>query len=340
MGHTAVALVSRRQEEREALEREQARAKRLAEATASLAPKVERDWGRACGPTASFRESDTGGLQCKLWHAMGLEVDRAPDAAENSGGAQPPKVGPGEVSVVLLSGGTGKRMGAAIPKQYLKILGEPICTYSFRTFLAMPEVAEVVVVCDPSWRHVFEEAYAGSTQHAALVFSQPGVERQDSVFNGFQVIRPSSTLVAIHDSARPLVKPEHVRLCLQDAAQVGAAVLGVQAKATIKEVDGALGVVRTLRRDALWEVQTPQVIAPVLLRAGFDLVRRRGLEVTDDVSIVEALGEPVRVTSGSYTNIKVTTPSDILIAERFLKYDGGLVPALAEARKEVEQPVT
>lgn len=111
--------------------------------------------------------------------------------------------------------------------------------------------------------------------------------------------------MAIHDSARPLVKPEHVRLCLQDAAQVGAAVLGVQAKATIKEVDGALGVVRTLRRDALWEVQTPQVIAPVLLRAGFDLVRRRGLEVTDDVSIVEALGEPVRVTSGSYTNIKV-----------------------------------
>ncbi|KAL6767105.1 CMS1 [Auxenochlorella protothecoides x Auxenochlorella symbiontica] len=260
--------------------------------------------------------------------------------AENRGGAQPPKVGPGEVSVVLLSGGTGKRMGAAIPKQYLKILGEPICTYSFRTFLAMPEVAEVVVVCDPSWRYVFEEAYAGSTQHAALVFSQPGVERQDSVFNGFRVIRPSSTLVAIHDSARPLVKPEHVRLCLQDAAQVGAAVLGVQAKATIKEVDGALGVVRTLRRDALWEVQTPQVIAPALLRAGFDLVRRLGLEVTDDVSIVEALGEPVRVTSGSYTNIKVTTPSDILIAERFLKYDGGLVPALAEARKEVEQPVT
>lgn len=223
-----------------------------------------------------------------------------------------------------------------------------------------------------------------------------------------QVVRPSSTLVAIHDSARPLVKPEHVHLCLQDAAQVGAAVLGVQAKATIKEVDGALGVVRTLRRDALWEVQTPQVIAPALLRAGFDLVRRLGLEVTDDVSIVEALGEPVRVTSGSYTNIKVcrggggvgqagagggrgwppgkrcarwgamaggantggmrggmlpcdslgrpcaacwdahhphfgtqvTTPSDILIAERFLKYDGGLVPALAEARKEVEQPVT
>lgn len=111
--------------------------------------------------------------------------------------------------------------------------------------------------------------------------------------------------MAIHDSARPLVKPEHVRRCLQDAAAVGAAVLGVQAKATIKEVDAGLGVVRTLRRDALWEVQTPQVVAPALLRAGFDLVRRCGLEVTDDVSIVEALGEPVRVTSGSYTNIKV-----------------------------------
>lgn len=68
--------------------------------------------------------------------------------------AQPAAVAPRSVSVVLLSGGTGKRMGAAIPKQYLKILGEPICTYSLRTFLAMPEVAEVVVVCDPSWRCV------------------------------------------------------------------------------------------------------------------------------------------------------------------------------------------
>lgn len=156
MGRTAVALVSRRQEEREALEREQARAKRLAEATASvrgdflfgppppkysclvqvcqgawrdmlghpavvvdcdrgaylpvahvplqLAPKVERDWGRACGPTASFRESDTGELQSKLWHAMGLEVDRAPDAAVGRVvGTHKGRSGPGTAEFVNFS---------------------------------------------------------------------------------------------------------------------------------------------------------------------------------------------------------------------------------------------
>lgn len=178
---------------------------------------------------------------------------------------------------------------------------------------------------------MFEEAYAGAQSDTPLVFARPGKERQDSVFSGFQAVSPRSSLVAIHDSARPLARAEHVRRCLQDAAAVGAAVLGVQAKATIKEVDGELQVTRTLRRDALWEVQTPQVVAPALLRAGFELVAARGLEVTDDVSIVEALGEPVRVTPGSYTNIKVTTPTDILIADKFLDYDGSTVPALAEA---------
>ncbi len=142
-----------------------------------------------------------------------------------------------------------------------------------------------------------------------------------------QAVRPEATLVAIHDSARPMMDADDVRKCISDALAVGAAVLGVPVKPTIKEVNPDGTVVATLQRSKLWEVQTPQVIRPGLLKEGFALVQSEGLEVTDDVSIIEAMGKPVRVTPGSYTNIKVTTPDDLLIAEKFLGEVEEAVPA-------------
>ncbi|KAH9750183.1 2-C-methyl-D-erythritol 4-phosphate cytidylyltransferase [Citrus sinensis] len=220
------------------------------------------------------------------------------------------------VSVILLAGGKGKRMGANMPKQYLPLLGQPIALYSFYTFSRMVEVKEIVVVCDPSYSDIFEETK--EKINVDLKFSLPGKERQDSVYSGLQEVDFNSELVCIHDSARPLVLSKDVQKVLMDALRVGAAVLGVPAKATIKEANSESFVVRTLDRKTLWEMQTPQVIKPDLLKKGFELVNREGLEVTDDVSIVEHLKHPVYITEGSYTNIKVTTPDDLLIAERIL----------------------
>lgn len=220
------------------------------------------------------------------------------------------------VSVILLAGGKGKRMGASMPKQYLPLLGQPIALYSFHTFSRMAEVKEIVVVCDPSYSDIFEETK--EKINVDLKFSLPGKERQDSVYSGLQEVDLNSELVCIHDSARPLVLSKDVEKVLTDALRVGAAVLGVPAKATIKEGNSESFVVRTLDRKTLWEMQTPQVIKPDLLKRGFELVNREGLEVTDDVSIVEHLKHPVYITEGSYTNIKVTTPDDLLLAERIL----------------------
>lgn len=226
----------------------------------------------------------------------------------------------GSVSLVLLAGGVGKRMGAPIPKQYLELFGQPIATYSLQTFASMPEVGEVVVVCEDEYRSVFEEAMKNMPDiRIPLVFAKPGKERQDSVKSGFEAIRSDAELVAIHDSARPLVTAEDSARCMAEAMLVGAAVLGVAVKPTIKEVDTDGFVVKTLQRAALVEVQTPQVIQPALLKAGFLLVGERSLEVTDDVSIIEALGKPVKITRGAYSNIKVTTPDDMSVAEGFLK---------------------
>ena len=98
----------------------------------------------------------------------------------------------------------------------------------------------------------------------------------------------------------------------------GAAVLAVRCKATVKEANDDLSIAKTLDRSKLWEMQTPQVIKPDLLKEGFKLVNEKGYEVTDDVSIVEFMGERVQITEGSYVNIKVTTPEDMFIAERLL----------------------
>lgn len=224
----------------------------------------------------------------------------------------------GSVSIVLLAGGVGKRMGASIPKQYLELRGKPIATYSLETFCGMPCVGEVVVVCEPEWRYVFEECHKNLGSSKPLKFALPGAERQDSVCNGLLGISSSADLVAIHDSARPLVTVEDTMNCILDAQEVGAAVLGVPVKPTIKEADAAGMVVKTLVRSVLWEVQTPQVIEPKMLMEGFELVKKDNLEVTDDVSIIEAMGKPVRITKGCYTNIKVTTPEDLVNAEAFL----------------------
>ncbi|XVE89321.1 hypothetical protein DITRI_Ditri19aG0192900 [Diplodiscus trichospermus] len=161
------------------------------------------------------------------------------------------------VSIILLAGGKGKRMGASMPKQYLPLLGQPIALYSLYTFSRMIEVKEIVVVCDPSYKDIFEETK--DKINVDLKFALPGKERQDSVYNGLQAVDLNSELVCIHDSARPLVTSADVEKVLRDGWLIGAAVLGVPVKATIKEANSESYVVRTLDRKTLWEMQTPQV---------------------------------------------------------------------------------
>ena len=155
-----------------------------------------------------------------------------------------------------------------------------------------------------------------------LAFANPGVERQGSVENGLkklvEIAGESCQYVAIHDSARPLVTLEEISNVVQDAKEYGAAVLGVPCKATIKESEDGKLVARTIPRARLWEVHTPQVIKIEILQRGFAKVEAENLEVTDDVSIVEALGEPVKLTQGEYTNLKITTPEDMDVASAIL----------------------
>jgi len=236
----------------------------------------------------------------------------------------------GNVGFVLLAGGTGSRMKANMPKQFLSLRGVPVLHHSLALFLddlvdhatkaGKSAPPFVVLVMDPKYQPEYQpivDKYEGR-----LSFANPGVERQGSVENGLNKLVDVSEgicdYIAVHDSARPLVTIEEVTNVVRDAKEHGAAVLGVPCKATIKEsADGSL-VLRTIPRARLWEVHTPQVIKINTLRRGFEKVEAEELEVTDDVSIVEALGEPVKLTLGEYTNLKITTPEDMSVAESIL----------------------
>ncbi|KAK4532705.1 hypothetical protein CCYA_CCYA13G3562 [Cyanidiococcus yangmingshanensis] len=233
------------------------------------------------------------------------------------------------VSVILLAGGVGSRMRADRPKQFLQLCGQTVSERSLSLFLGMPEVTQIIIVVEKRYREAYFGRYVLLDKR--IVFADPGLERQDSVRSGLELV-PDTTdrvrddtddiLVCVHDSARPLVSRACIRSCLRDASIYGAAVIGVPCKATIKESEDGQFVTRTIERNRLWEIQTPQVIRARLLRHGFEYAQRKGLRVTDDVSVVEMLDNahyPVKITMGEYANIKLTTPEDMILAEMILR---------------------
>eukprot|EP01041_Mallomonas_annulata_P001547 gene1547-2991_t len=224
-----------------------------------------------------------------------------------------------DLAVILLAGGSGKRMKSSVPKQFLPLLGKPVFMHSLDLFRKMNNVRSIVIVLGESYRDDYKHLLDEDNR---IRWADPGKERQDSVWNGLNQVPSTCNLVAVHDSARPLVTEDEVSRVVADGNFHGAAVLGVPMKATVKESADGSFVLRTIPRSRVWEVHTPQVIRKELLLRGFERVRIDSIEVTDDVSIIEAMGEPVKLTLGEYTNIKLTTPDDFAVAEQVLRARG------------------
>jgi 2-C-methyl-D-erythritol 4-phosphate cytidylyltransferase len=212
------------------------------------------------------------------------------------------------ISLILLAGGSGTRMREATPKQFLPLCGKPIVHYSLDIFLKIPEIKEIIVVAAPPFRSLF----------SGVKFADPGDRRQDSVFNGLQQVNPTHEWVMTHDAARPLFTLEMVQELICVGKETGAATLAVPLKPTIKERDVQGYIEKTLNRAKLVEIQTPQFLARETFMKGFRKIASENIEVTDDTSIAELLQLPVKVVMGCYSNIKITTPEDLWIAESFL----------------------
>ena len=213
------------------------------------------------------------------------------------------------VGAIIVAAGESRRMGGQ-DKIFTTILGKPLLAYATEAMESSPHVQEIVLVVPPNrietgWEMVKDRGYCKVT-----AVCQGGERRQDSVKCGLDRLSPCQWVV-VHDGARPCLEPELVFRGLEAAEESGAAVAAVPAKDTIKIVTASGMIESTPERDRLWMVQTPQVFQYGLL---MEAHRRCSASVTDDAAMVESLGHQVKVFMGSYSNLKVTTPQDILLA--------------------------
>jgi 2-C-methyl-D-erythritol 4-phosphate cytidylyltransferase len=222
-----------------------------------------------------------------------------------------------KTSVVIVCAGNSTRMGG-VNKILLPLGKRKVIGVTMQAFQSCESVSEIIIVAreDDIPAIQAEAEAAGITKLAACTTG--GSTRQESVFNGVRKISKDTELVAIHDGARPLVKPEHIEKVIKDASVFGGATLGVPVKDTIKTVDGGL-IIDTPPRSSLYITQTPQIFKRRLYFEGIDFALEHGLDFTDDCQLVEAIGGKVAMTVGDYTNIKITTPEDIAIAEVLLQ---------------------
>lgn len=218
-----------------------------------------------------------------------------------------------DTSVVIVCAGNYTRMQGK--NKILLPLGDKLVIgVTMSAFQCCGSVKEIIIVArEQDIPEIKAEAERiGITKLAACTTG--GATRQESVINGIRCISKETEMIAVHDGARPLVKPEHIEKTIKDARVFGGAALGVPVKDTIKVVDDGL-ITDTPPRSSLYITQTPQVFRRKLYFEGIDFALEHGLDFTDDCQLVEAVGGKIYMTQGDYTNIKITTPEDIRLAE-------------------------
>ncbi len=221
------------------------------------------------------------------------------------------------VGVIIPAAGRGKRMGASLPKQFLSLGDRPILVHTLQVFQFHPEVDQIVIATgEEDKQNVWELIKKYQLSKVTSVVTG-GVERQDSVRHALKQLQTDWVLV--HDAVRPFISSERIRVLLKEVRTHGAAVLAVPIKDTVKQV-GKNGLVeKTPDRSRLWAVQTPQAFRRTLLQQAHNEAEQHNVVGTDDAMLVERIGLPVKVVMGEYTNIKLTTPEDLIIAESFLE---------------------
>jgi 2-C-methyl-D-erythritol 4-phosphate cytidylyltransferase len=221
-----------------------------------------------------------------------------------------------DVGVIIVAAGRGTRLGAEVPKQFLPLGGIPMLLWSVRAFASHPAVVHMVVVLPPDQAQQ-PPAWLAAFLGGAFTIAPGGAQRADSVAAGLAALPPSARHVLVHDAARPLVSRGVIDRVIAASRGGVAAVPAVPVPDTIKEVDAANPhrVGRTVPRDRLVRAQTPQGFPRDMLEAAHTEARRAGVAGTDDAALVERLGGTVEVVPGDPTNLKVTTPDDLALAE-------------------------
>ncbi len=220
---------------------------------------------------------------------------------------------------IVLAAGKGKRMGTELPKQFLNIHDKPVLYYSLKAFQDNASIKEVILVIGEEYQKYCREHILkpyGLTKVTKMV--EGGAERYDSVYAGLKACGHCD-YVFIHDGARPFVTDEIINRCMESVREFKACVVGMPVKDTIKISDESGYIEATPSREKVWLVQTPQVFEYELIYQAYKkMIAVDAFGITDDAMVVEAFGnQKVKLVTGSYENIKITTPEDIKIAQIF-----------------------
>lgn len=222
-----------------------------------------------------------------------------------------------KIVAIVPAAGLGRRFGQDRNKPFETLGGKPVIIWALETLERMAEVGEIIPVLKESDMPAGLELFSRFRISKIRRVAPGGRERQDSVFNALGLIRETAPVVLVHDGVRPLLEAGDVREALKALDGCDGVVIAVQPKDTIKELVGDI-VRQTLKREALVAVQTPQIFQYRPLFAAYERAMKESFYATDDAALVEWDGGRIRVVTGSYTNIKVTTPEDLIVAEAFL----------------------
>lgn len=213
----------------------------------------------------------------------------------------------------------GKGLGAVKNKNFLELMGEPVLIRTLKTFSKCERVKFLVVIVGADEIETVEKLLKSTAGLKPYTVTAGGSERQYSIANGLKLVPEESEIVLVHDAARPLISLQTIENVINAAEEFGGAIAAVHEKNTIKIIDDEGFVRITPRRVHLASIQTPQGFKKKILFDAYAKAEEDNFLGTDDASLVERIGQPVKVVWGEYENIKITTPEDIKIAETFLK---------------------
>ncbi|HOJ83347.1 MAG: 2-C-methyl-D-erythritol 4-phosphate cytidylyltransferase [Dethiobacteria bacterium] len=224
-----------------------------------------------------------------------------------------------QVAALIAASGEGQRMGGETKKQYLLLDGVPILARTLKIFESCQAVGQIVVVVPPGDINFARDLIKPFCSLEKSIFVEGGNRRQDSVYLGLQAVSPEVEIVCIHDGVRPFVSNELIENVLQAAIRWGAAVPVIPETDTLKEISISGMICRTISRETVRRVQTPQMFRRNLIVEAYRKSQILGVEATDDAYLLELLGENICAVAGSPANIKITHPLDLLFAEAILK---------------------
>jgi len=220
-------------------------------------------------------------------------------------------------AAIIPAAGSGSRMKALLPKQYLDLAGKPILIHTVSAFCSCHEIAQIIIVV-PRERltetEILLDSHLPSRKNISVIAG--GIRRQDSVFAGLKEVDPNIDIVLVHDGARPLVSPDLISRCYHEAARSGAAIAAIPVKDTLKSAASNNRIEKTIDRTSLWQAQTPQGARKEVLLHAYE--RFGTVDFTDESSLLELAGTDVQIVTGAESNLKITNPEDLELAEKIM----------------------